>query len=239
MSAQKALQLSRLHPLPIGLAELIEVANCLPLELPQPPPDEPQRITGVSQLLSSGFPSSPKAVRDLWVQFSAQLPAPVRKFLGPIRANKIYLAKTQYTVLGQIRDVLRFAAQNRTKSPADAFIGLPMLTFSRIHKTGRIQFEKHPAFRVLEGVKADRIRECLVCKKIFWASRIDKKCCAPLCRGVWNTRRWREKYQDIYKLQRYQKAEQQTTREGSGEWKPKLREKLYLKGSGRPKKSKK
>ena len=47
-------------------------------------------------------------------------------------------------------------------------------------------------YLALEGIEADRIRECKVCYKIFWAGRKDVSCCSARCGKINNTRKWRE-----------------------------------------------
>ncbi|MBI3895099.1 MAG: hypothetical protein HY313_04130 [Acidobacteria bacterium] len=190
------------------LGRIIELVNWLPPKIPKPPPETPQPPTLSRVLLGPGrgAPITVKEVRDSWVHFVKQFPVPVRKYLGPIRADTIQRAKWSYNSLVQAGEVLRFIAQgNQTKSLLENGKYLPMGTFVKVDEGGRIEFQKNPTFSVLEGVEADRIRECLVCDKIFWAGRKDKKCCSPRCLKVWHTRRWREKYPENYKWPRYRR----------------------------------
>jgi hypothetical protein len=39
-------------------------------------------------------------------------------------------------------------------------------------------------FRVLEEVEVERIRECPICEKLFWAGRLDQAACSPRCSNV-------------------------------------------------------
>jgi predicted nucleic acid-binding Zn ribbon protein len=47
---------------------------------------------------------------------------------------------------------------------------------------------------IIDGIEASRIRECAICNLIFYAERIDKKCCSARCTNVFNVRRLRERY---------------------------------------------
>jgi hypothetical protein len=72
--------------------------------------------------------------------------------------------------------------------------------------------------RALEGVEAQCVRQCPVCRHIFFALRKDQKACSKRCNAVRRVRRWREN-QDRHEYRR------------------KLRS-AGLVPSGRPKKSK-
>lgn len=54
-------------------------------------------------------------------------------------------------------------------------------------------------FRVLEGVEAERIRECPICEKLFWAGRLDQTACSTRCANVRRGRIHREKYHKKHK----------------------------------------
>lgn len=61
-------------------------------------------------------------------------------------------------------------------------------------------------FKVLEDIEIERIRECPICEKLFWAGRLDQSACSPRCSNVRRGRAWRSKYHEQYKQQRKQKA---------------------------------
>jgi hypothetical protein len=81
--------------------------------------------------------------------------------------------------------------------------------YMRINEVGEIEFEKSPIMEVFNSVDADRIRECgnPKCKRIYWAGRIDQRCCCKKCANVLRVREWRENYQEIYKKNRIGKEE--------------------------------
>jgi len=78
----------------------------------------------------------------------------------------------------------------------------------RVNEKGLIEVGLGEIASALASAEADRIRECDICGRIFWAGRSDQKCCTPKCAKVLRTRRWRAKYPVQYIQQRYQKAEQ-------------------------------
>ena len=51
-------------------------------------------------------------------------------------------------------------------------------------------------------IKADRIRVCLICRKIFWASRSDMRTCQKSCANALRQQRWRERNKETYSEQR-------------------------------------
>lgn len=77
-------------------------------------------------------------------------------------------------------------------------------TYLKVNEQGLIDFEPAPDYFIgsVKGVEAARIRECQVCRMIFWAGRLDQKGCTNKCTRALRSRRWREKYQTTYKLRR-------------------------------------
>ena len=59
---------------------------------------------------------------------------------------------------------------------------------------GKLRVELDEISRALEGVDATRIRECEVCRRIFWAGRIDMVCCSHRCGNVRTNRLHRAKH---------------------------------------------
>src|SRR5215208_6328249 len=84
-----------------------------------------------------------------------------------------------------------------------------------ISKEGKIGFTPSPLVRLLEGIEAERIKECPVCFKYFWAGRKDMRCCSFQCSHSFRQRKFRERYQQSYKEQRYKKAEAEAIRHSS------------------------
>lgn len=82
----------------------------------------------------------------------------------------------------------------------DAFLSL------RQNESGKIDVTLGEVAKALAGTEVDRIRECCICKQVFWARRKDQICCVTKCSKVLRTRRWRAKAPE-YKLRRILKAE--------------------------------
>jgi hypothetical protein len=61
-----------------------------------------------------------------------------------------------------------------------------------VDKNGLLSISDDPLLRALRGVRADRIRSCAVCKRIFWAPRVNSECCGETCRKTFNQRNSRE-----------------------------------------------
>jgi hypothetical protein len=71
-------------------------------------------------------------------------------------------------------------------------------------------FEPDEFSKALEGVDVRRIRECKICKRVFWAGRSDKMCCSKQHNTAYNVRLTRERRRanpDIYNQQRRQNEE--------------------------------
>lgn len=52
------------------------------------------------------------------------------------------------------------------------------LEYGHLDKDGRLRRSPNPFAEALEGIEVSRIRVCLICRKLFWASRNDKRCCS-------------------------------------------------------------
>lgn len=59
----------------------------------------------------------------------------------------------------------------------DIVLGIFFIEYARLDQEGRIRRQPNKFAEVMEGVEVSRIRACLVCKKLFWANRKDKRCC--------------------------------------------------------------
>jgi hypothetical protein len=57
----------------------------------------------------------------------------------------------------------------------------------------KIVFQSPLLFRALEKAEPERVRECATCERLFWAGRMDKHTCRPLCSNVWRAKKWRDK----------------------------------------------
>jgi hypothetical protein len=118
-----------------------------------------------------------------------------------------HLAGVKYTYLREAREMLRDIIRRRELSPyflkplpnTRLSVSIGLIT---IGKDGLVKYSPPRFVKAIEGVEAARIRVCEVCKLLFWAGRLDQKACTTKCARVLRTRRWREKYQESYKLQR-------------------------------------
>lgn len=148
-----------------------------------------------------------------------RFPAPVRKFLGPVREGTIVDVFQRQNDLHEAVRVLRDFANKHYPIlfvwPNSNTVSSTLIVSStlRVNESDKVEFIHSPIGKVLEGVEASRIRECRACSNIFWAGRRDQKCCCRNCRKVWHTRRWREKYLEKYKEHRIRKLEKSQERE--------------------------
>lgn len=65
--------------------------------------------------------------------------------------------------------------------------------FLEIDRQGILRDVKTLFFRVItdEDIEARRIRECPICKRIFWAGRLTMKCCSTRCANTFRVHRHR------------------------------------------------
>jgi hypothetical protein len=115
-------------------------------------------------------------------------------------------AAERYRLVKTARETLRGIARRGASSvlPLPDFDGLVDL---RLDSQGRIRLMPSSFLKALEGVEADRIRECKSpnCGRIYWAGRVDQPCCGKTCANARRVRTWRERYPEAYKQRRLSK----------------------------------
>ncbi len=90
-----------------------------------------------------------------------------------------------------------------------------------IDEEGIVRTKNQPLVDAIseDDVEAARIRECKVCKRIFWAGRITKQCCSPACSNTFRVRRHRYKTaaeKAEHKHKRYTREEKQASAQPKG-----------------------
>jgi hypothetical protein len=61
-----------------------------------------------------------------------------------------------------------------------------------VDERGRLALASTRLLDALKGVRADRIRQCAVCARLFWAARTNSECCGLRCRKTFNKRQSRD-----------------------------------------------
>jgi hypothetical protein len=74
----------------------------------------------------------------------------------------------------------------------DVTLGVLFVEYAYLDDKGRIRRQPDKFTETLEGVEISRLRTCLVCRKLFWANRKDKKCCSEVHSAVIRQRQSRE-----------------------------------------------
>jgi hypothetical protein len=200
MSKGRRQQASQSRPAPDNLLTFINMANILP---------PPEQLPGVVK----GDFRDHYWEREGDVEALAEQFEPFRDYLkgADLRADLPVVVVQRCRSLSAIRVVLRTIARKDKSSlgAEDLLIGSHLEDFvsGRADQDGKFRIQYHPLLRALEGVELARIRECPICGKIFWAGRKDQICCKTKCAKIRRTRRWRERYAETYKSQRYKKAE--------------------------------
>jgi hypothetical protein len=97
-----------------------------------------------------------------------------------------------------LRNVLMFARLQRYSEDTSVVLFVDQ---------GKLEVSVPPLYQTLKGVELKRVRECPICQNIFWVGRLDQTCCSSKCSRTLRVRRWRVRYMEKYKQQRYQRAE--------------------------------
>ncbi len=154
--------------------------------------------------------NSSTSPRDLWIRICGQIAAGLsretRGFLGSAEALPRFLER--YALLKSAREVLSGIAERyrgdpnaHCSSPSELMIHDEQFSaevpFSVsvnlvINEHGRLAVSENPILNALRNVRADRIRFCAICSRIFWAPRSNSECCSERCRKTYNQRCSRE-----------------------------------------------
>jgi len=205
MKKQRSQQVSRLRRAPEFVGELIRIANCAPVD-----EELPDLFAEVAEWnLVAPFPETvAKFRKHVEERFPGQKFREVRRLIGPIQPETWDQVVRHYAFLHSTHGLLKTIAQ-AAKRPGQ--LSLPALGLNEvmnleINEKGLIELVPNDLVRALTGVEAARIRQCSVCRAIYWAGRLDKPACGRKCRNILRTRRWRERYPERYKQQRYRKS---------------------------------
>ena len=124
-----------------------------------------------------------------------------REFLGS--PNDELEFRRQYDAFETARLFLPAIADQNSGSESrsdydmtDQFTSLPSIPMNLYVRGGRISASGN-FFNVIEGIPADHVRRCAICRKLFWASRINSPCCSVKHRKQWNKRNSRRLRKDL------------------------------------------
>lgn len=109
--------------------------------------------------------------------------------------SKIYGALRRYKEFRELREKLRKIA--RLAKPDvprwQRFFEGSILVHStlRVGAHGTLELNLEPFVEVVQGLEANKIRECPICGVLFWADRKDQKGCTTACANIYRVRRYR------------------------------------------------
>ena len=205
----------RRRPVPALLEPYIDLANVLPAPERLPEAEDRYKFPGIQSLkdrlpILESWQSDHAYIQSLMDQFPrfreymAGADLQVETF-----SDEVYFRCRR---LMEVRSLLYTIARWPKARPSSmrltvgGSIDNPVSLFTDLR--GNFRVEPNPLIQAMDGVEADRIRECRICGQIFWAGRTDQACCKRRCAKVLRTRRWREGYPAKYKPQRIKKAEE-------------------------------
>jgi hypothetical protein len=95
--------------------------------------------------------------------------------------NFIYLRQ-------RLREAAELTLEEMLEGAKLPIVALDARTHLVVDEGGKLRLVIDELTQALDGVEIDRVRECKLCKRIFWAGRKDKKCCSDRCNNVYNVR---------------------------------------------------
>ena len=200
-------QASRLKPAPSRLSDLIELVNSIPLE---------RKLLTENDIYLMIVEEGANLDRETWEaayhKVIQDLPHQVQGFVGQIGDKPLEDIAERYSSYITARKVLVAIARRNNAEPRQSSMppeakGIKITVSLTTDPKGKINISTDEVLGALSQVEMSRIRQCPICNRIFWAGRIDQNCCGSQCAHVQRSRRWREQYQDKYKVQRCQKAD--------------------------------
>lgn len=138
----------------------------------------------------------PKAFRDYIWQVGEELPV----IEGAEVEAAMVEAVVRYLFVQESRDKLRLISRiANAENPQENLALASQLRSSAqimIDDNGELYIDKDMFASAIDGVEAKRIRECEICRRIFWAGRIDQPSCSTACAHALRNRRYRARYKD-------------------------------------------
>lgn len=159
--------------------------------------------------------------RDLWIRVcgetAAKLRQETRTFLGPVSHLQDFLER--YELLNSAANVLqgvtKLGAVGSKGQPSelkirdarwtvDVAFTVPVVMV--VDERGQLAIKpENPLVEALVGIPVERIRACAICRRLYWAPRINSECCGEKCRKTYNQRNSRRNRQ-VSKRKRARKA---------------------------------
>jgi hypothetical protein len=203
---QKKRQALRKRPAPEALRFWLDLIQDVPPE--QDLPDWSNADWSDTKTSGSGDPEA--ELFRVWEAVISLLPPLAQRYVRFDRDSLVpqHLVESheRYELLRGALGALRAIARSKGASSIEltqpaGLIGL------RVNEKGEVDFTPSLVCEALQGLPASRIRECQnsACRRIFWAGRLDQPCCSRECANARRVRKWRDKYQDVYKQNRIAK----------------------------------
>jgi hypothetical protein len=120
-----------------------------------------------------------------------------------IEERRYWRLRTTRKTLYRLAEIGENAESYYGRKLEDVVIGAPLsfMEYAYLDENGIIRRSPNPFAETLEGVEVSRIRACLICRKLFWANRKDKRCCSEEHSRIIRQRQVRENQRinkDIY-----------------------------------------
>lgn len=204
----KGQQASRLKPVPNELGSLIELARILPPSLSLLSFDDARLLVESESKEATGIGKASEALKICLNGLGEedQLPADFRHYILGLpdacyldQISALQNAIDRYVNFREARLKLCGVAHINKLRPRKLKEFEPFLeslsadTRTEIDEEGKVRFKKDWFGEAIEGVEAERVRECAICDVVFWAGRIDQWCCNPRCASLLRKKRKRER----------------------------------------------
>ena len=188
--------------------------------------DYSHRVTDKIEALSTTKNAATEAIN----RCLEGMPEKLRVFVWQVGEQhggyRVVPAIARYNFVRQSRENLRIIARIASKNLnwMERYLASTKIEFQasiQIDDDGIIRVNRDIFSATVEDVEASRIRECAICRRIFWAGRTTQQGCSTACSHALRNRRYRAKYKD-YLIRRHMK-ESATLQQESKESNPRRR----------------
>jgi hypothetical protein len=181
---------------PKDLARFIELVNA----------DSAVELPDLLELFAGATADPVRICRDVARRFGPK----TNDFLGsPESIGPFYSRCLELQSAREALGLLAKRYRDYSRAAGDVASTLPIPVTARliVNREGLLELSPDdPVLSALDGIRADRIRSCAVCGRIFWAPRVNSECCEEKCRKTYNQKNSRENRRKLSKKRSLRKG---------------------------------
>lgn len=119
------------------------------------------------------------------------------------QASSYYRLRAFRRSLYRLAEIGQEPEKHLGQSLQDVVLNIALIEYAYLDNDGIIRLPSNPLAEAINGIEVARIRACLICRKLFWATRKDKRCCSEEHARIVRQRQVRENQRinkDVYTI---------------------------------------